>query len=178
MDIEQLKFPIGDYSKTDHPTAQQLEEWINNLEHFPTKLEQALKDVLESQLYWRYRPDGWTIRQVVHHCADSHMNCLIRFKLALTEETPVIKPYFEAKWAELPDSKTGISDSLLIIKGVHARLTTLIKSLTDQQLAMAFFHPENEQSYTLKEIIGLYSWHSMHHLAHVVNGIESKGKYN
>ena len=129
----------------------------------------------DEQLNTPYRPEGWTIRQVVHHCADSHMNALIRFKLALTEDTPTVKPYLEDRWSELPDSKsTRIDSSIKILEGVHERLSLLLKSLTQSDLEREFIHPEHGRKILVKENIGLYAWHCDHHLAHITTLKKSK----
>lgn len=123
----------------------------------------------DKELDTTYRIDGWTIRQVIHHCADSHMNSFIRFKLALTEDNLVIKPYFEERWAELIDSKQmPITSSLNIIEGIHERWVILIKNLTSIDLKKTFIHPESGKRFYLDEIIGMYAWHSNHHLAQIV----------
>jgi len=179
MDIQQLKFPIGEYVPNKNPDGALLKQWIKEIEEFPSKVEHLAKDISVAQLNWKYRPDGWTVKQVIHHCADSHMNCLIRFKLALTEETPTIKPYFEDRWAKLPDyEENDITDSLILLKILHKKLGTLLKGLTEDQLQLSFIHPEHNRKFTLAETIGMYAWHSNHHLAHIKNGIETEGKYN
>src|SRR5690606_40023431 len=120
------------------------------------------------ELAKRYRPEGWTIRQLVHHCADSHMNSFIRFKLTLTEETPTIKPYLEDLWAELPDaSHLPIDSSLDVLKGLHHRWTALLKSLTEEDLKRQFIHPETNERISLETNIGIYAWNGDHHLAHM-----------
>jgi len=121
-DLENLKYPIGKFEKPSMISQSQMEIWINAIEAFPKKLKEEINHLTESQLQRQYRPNGWSIRQVVNHCADSHMNSFIRFKLALTEETPTIKPYLENLWAELPDSKNyPIESSLKILEGLHKR---------------------------------------------------------
>lgn len=178
MDIEKLKFPIGEYTPIKDPTNKELKEWILTIEAFPVALENLLKDISIEKLNWKYRPEGWTVKQVVHHCADSHTNSLIRFKLALTEDTPTIRPYFENKWAFLADSMTDeIEDSLLILKGLHKKWVFLLRNLSKAQLNLAFVHPETGAKINLAENIGMYAWHCEHHLAHIKNGIESKGAY-
>ena len=166
-DIEQLKFPIGKFSKPDSFTKELLALFISDIESFPQKLQQEVAHLNGQQLDTPYRPEGWTIRQVVHHCADSHMNSIIRFKLALTEEQPVIKPYFEDKWAELPDYKLPIEPSLLLLEGLHFRWTILLKSFKEADLEKKFIHPEHSKEFRLNEAIGMYAWHCNHHLAHV-----------
>ena len=165
---EKLRFPIGKYTKPDVISKETLEDWINDLEQFPDRLRIAVKNLSSKQLNTPYRPGGWTGCQVVHHCADSHMNSFIRFKLALTEDKPTIKPYYEDRWANLPDAMDfPIESSLKMIEGVHQRWTYLIKNLTEEELNKVFIHPEHHKEFKLIETIGLYAWHSKHHLAHV-----------
>ncbi|WP_053990572.1 YfiT family bacillithiol transferase [Mangrovimonas sp. TPBH4] len=179
MDIEALKYPIGPYTPAANPDTTILESWIKNIENFPSQLEDLTKDVSVAQLNWKYRPNGWTVKQVIHHCTDSHINSLVRFKLALTEDMPTIKPYFEDRWAELPDDlDDDISGSMALLKGLHKKWATLLKSLTREQLAREFIHPEHENPLKLIQTIGIYSWHCQHHLAHVKNGLASNGIYN
>lgn len=163
-----LRFPIGEFEIPSVITSKQIEDWINDIAVFPQHLSESVKDLSNDQLDTAYRPNGWTIRQVVHHCADSHMNSLIRFKLALTENNPTIKPYDEAQWAELSDSKTSpIQPSLQIINGLHERWVILLKSLTEGDLTKVFTHPEHRKTFSIAETIGLYAWHGRHHLAHI-----------
>ncbi|MGK4566372.1 YfiT family bacillithiol transferase [Flavobacterium sp. 3HN19-14] len=118
------------------------------------------------------------MKQVVHHCADSHMNCLVRFKLTLTEETPTIKPYDESKWATLKDSlNDDISDSLKIIEGIHAKWVILLKSMNEKQFSRRFFHPESQKTFALDEITGFYAWHCNHHLAHIEQALSHKNQF-
>lgn len=169
-DIEKLKYPIGKFKKPENITKEHIGNWLRIIDEFPAELNNEVKGLTEKELEKQYRPNGWTIKQVVNHCADSHMNSLIRFKLALTEETPTIKPYFENLWAELPDSKDyPIGDSLKILEGLHARWTTLLKHLNENDLERALFHPETKEKIPLKTNIGIYAWHCQHHLAHVIN---------
>lgn len=168
MDIEKLKYPIGPYKKLEETTPLILNDWINTISLFPQRLKNEVIKLSDAQLDTPYRPNGWTIRQVVHHCADSHINSLIRFKLALTEENPIIKPYSENRWAELNDSTLApIEPSLKILEGVHFRWTALLQHLTTEQLKRTFIHPEHGKTFNLEEIIGVYAWHCNHHLAHI-----------
>lgn len=168
MSTEELKYPIGIYSKPQEITQELLSEYILAISTFPEKLKNEVHHLTDSQLDTPYRPGGWTIRQVVHHCADSHMNSLFRFKLALTEDNPTIKPYFEDRWAELADSKSMPVDAALkMIEGIHARWTVLLTSLSERELSRTFFHPESNKQYRLDETIGVYAWHCKHHLAHI-----------
>ena len=172
--LEQLRYPIGKFQKPAHIDQAQIEDWVKILEEFPAKLNEEVNGLTEEELEKTYRPNGWTIRQVVNHCADSHMNCFIRFKLALTEDTPVVKPYFEELWAELPDSKSyPVESSLKILIGLHERWVNLLKSLPVENLDKQFKHPETGDLISLKTILGLYAWHSEHHLAHVRNAKQS-----
>ena len=168
MSSQELKYPIGIYSKPQEITQELLSEYILAISTFPEKLKNEVHTLTDSQLDTPYRPGGWTIRQVVHHCADSHMNSLVRFKLALTEDNPTIKPYYEDRWAELADSKSMPVDAALkMIDGIHARWTVLLTSLSERELSRTFFHPESNKKYRLDETIGVYAWHCNHHLAHI-----------
>ena len=178
MDIEKLKFPIGKYTPVSNPNKAQLQQWINNIALFPSEVDNLIRDIAPEKLSWRYRPQGWMVKQVIHHCADSHMNSLIRFKLALTEDAPIIRPYYEDRWAELEDSKTdAIEESVMLLHGLHSKWTRLLKSLTTEQLEMVFIHPENGDEMKLVDNIGMYSWHCNHHLAHMKNALQSNGQY-
>jgi len=121
----------------------------------------------ESQLDTPYRPGGWTIKQVIHHIADSHMNAYSRFKMALTEDNPTIKPYDESAWAKLADASLAIDSSMAIIKAVHFKWAVILESMTDEDFQKTYFHPEKKRSQTLAEVTLMYTWHSKHHLAHV-----------
>ncbi|MEM0932649.1 MAG: YfiT family bacillithiol transferase [Bacteroidota bacterium] len=174
--LEQLKYPIGKYKVPDHITAGHLEKWIGVLEQLPQKLETMVSVLSEEQLETPYRPGGWTVRQLVHHISDSHHNSYIRFKWGLTENNPVIKPYFEKEWAKLFDTKSApIQMSLDHLKAVHAKLVYLLKGLSQEQLLRTFQHPAGNITSTLAENIGRYAWHSNHHYAHIANLIEREG---
>lgn len=167
-DIEKLKFPIGKFQKPELTDQSQLADWIKIIEEFPKQLNVEIKNLSDFEFEKQYRSNGWTIKQVVNHCADSHMNSLIRFKLALTEDTPTIKPYFENLWAELADTKDfPVESSLKILEGLHERWVKLLRSLSDQDLERQFRHPETNELISLKTNIGIYAWHCKHHLAHV-----------
>jgi len=179
MNIESLKFPIGEYKSDKNPSQELLNVWINDIELFPKRVSELINDISTESLNWKYRPKGWKIKQVIHHCADSHMNSLIRFKLSLTEDSPIIRPYYEDRWAKLIDSKDDdISDSLLLLKSLHRKWVKLIKNLDKYDLKKDFIHPEHGMKFTLAENIGIYAWHCNHHLAHIKLGLESNGKYN
>jgi hypothetical protein len=169
-DNEALRFPIGKFQKPEIIHKQQIEDWIRIIKEFPGKLENEVKHLTLDEFQKQYRPNGWTINQVVNHCADSHMNSFIRFKLALTEETPTIKPYFENLWAELPDSKDFPTESSLkILAGLHERWVQLLENLSEEDLDKQFKHPETNALISLKTNLGIYAWHCEHHLAHVKN---------
>ena len=168
--MEALKYPIGIATIPDNITPNHLIEWVAVLEHFPTRLENLVQHLTEEQQDTQYRKDGWTIRQVIHHCADSHHNSYTRFKWALTENKPLIKVYYEDRWATLFDSKSGpIHLSINALKALHAKWTYLLNGLTDTELSQVFIHPEGNEEISLKENIGIYAWHCNHHYAHIEN---------
>ncbi|MEH6308792.1 bacillithiol transferase BstA [Olivibacter sp. CPCC 100613] len=173
---DQLKFPIGTFQRPEIITKQQIDAYIHVIETFPERLAATASQLTAKQLDTPYRPGGWTIRQVIHHCADSHMNSFARFKLSLTEDSPVIKPYYEDRWAELADAKElPIEPSLFLLKGLHIRWVVLLKSLQPKDLKRTFVHPQNGRTFTLDENIGLYAWHCNHHLAHITMLKEKQG---
>jgi hypothetical protein len=168
MTLDELKYPIGRFERPTEITDALLNEWIAAIATFPVRLTNEVAHLSDEQLDTPYRPDGWTLRQVVHHCADSHMNSLMRLKLALTEDQPTIKPYFEDRWAALLDSKMmPITASLQMIEGIHARWVELLTHLTDAQKERTFLHPETGRIIRVDENIGIYAWHCNHHLAHI-----------
>ena len=177
-DLYNLRFPIGEFQKPDAISSEMITTWINDIERFPSEIEKATNDLSKEQLNWTYRPDGWNIKQVVHHCADSHMNSIIRFKLALTEDSPTIRPYYEDRWATLIDGNNdNLNDTLYLLKGLHGKLSHLLKHISEEELSREFVHPEHGKRFRIDETIGVYAWHSNHHLAHVKQAIEHKGKY-
>lgn len=178
FDLEKLKFPIGKFQRPDPISENDLKTWIATIENFPSKIKQLTQNLSVEELNWIYRPKGWSIKQVVHHCADSHMNSFIRFKLALTENVPDIKPYEEQLWAELVDGNSDdILPSLQIIEGVHARWELLLKSFGEKELKKQFFHPGNMKIVSLEENIGVYAWHCSHHLAHIEQALSHKDQF-
>ncbi|WP_066052618.1 YfiT family bacillithiol transferase [Robertmurraya korlensis] len=162
------RYPIGTFQLEGDIDRTLMNHWIEEIASLPKKLREAVTDLTDEQLDTPYREGGWTIRQVVHHIADSHMNAYIRFKLALTEDSPVIKPYEEARWAELEDSKLPVDVSLMLIESVHIRLIVLLKALNEDERKRTFVHPESGVV-SLEKNIGLYAWHGNHHLAHITN---------
>ncbi len=135
----------------------------------PAALRAAVAGLADAQLDTQYRVGGWTVRQVVHHVPDSHMQAYIRFKLALTEDEPTIKPYHEDRWAELPDSAGAIEPSLSLLESVHARWTNLMRAMTEDQWSRTYFHPEQGRALRLDAVLGMYAWHGRHHAAHVMS---------
>tara|TARA_R110002049_G_scaffold302258_1_gene494948 strand:+ start:1812 stop:2393 length:582 start_codon:yes stop_codon:yes gene_type:complete len=169
QELQQLKYPIGTFDCPNPISDGQIDSWISILEHFPNRLEQLVKDLTDSQLDTVYRPDGWTIRQVVHHISDSHLHSYARFKWALTEDKPTIKAYYEDRWADMFDSKAPIDMSLLHIKATHYKLAYLLKGLPKDYFNRSFIHPETNKEVFLNYNVGMYAWHSNHHYAHIEN---------
>ncbi len=171
-----LRYPIGKFESPTIIINEIKDEWILILVSFPSRLEELVHKLSDSQLDTQYRENGWTIRQVVHHCADSHHHSYIRFKWALTEENPTIKAYDEASWAELFDTKTSSIDiSILHLKAVHAKLVNLLRGLSDSDLERTFFHPESQEIVSLRKNIGIYAWHCNHHYEHINQLLIRKG---
>lgn len=163
---EDLRFPIGKFDSGFEVTDELRRGFIETISNLPDELFKAVKNLRDEQLDTPYRPDGWTVRQVVHHIADSHINSYIRFKLALTEEVPTIRPYYEDRWAELEDSRLPIDDSMKIIRGIHSRWSSFLSSMSDADFKRKLIHPDSGE-WTLEKFLGLYDWHSRHHLAHI-----------
>lgn len=167
MTVEDARYPIGRFSPPPEVTHQIRHQWITDIAVLPRQLEEVVRGMSEADLAARYREGGWTIRQVVHHIADSHMNAYCRFRLALTEDTPVIKPYKENAWAELSDAITcPVEVSLGLLTPLHTRWVALLKSMDDAAFERTFVHPEHGAR-TLNFNAGLYAWHGKHHLAHI-----------
>ncbi len=171
---EDLRFPIGKFDGQIEVTPEVRNEFIQTIADLPKNLEKAVKDLNDEQLDTAYRPEGWTVRQTVHHIADSHLNSYCRFKLALTEDVPTIRPYYEDRWAELTDSQMPIDVSMKIIEGLHLRWANLLNSMTDEDFKKQLNHPESG-SWTLEKMLGLYDWHSKHHTAHITKLRERNG---
>ncbi len=162
-----LSYPIGEFAPPASLTAAERREWIGQIAEAPACYRDAVKSLSEAQLDTPYRPGGWTVRQVIHHVADSHMNAYVRFRLALTEQNPTIKAYDQAKWAELPDARTApLEASLEMIDGIHRRLTALLEGMSEQDFARTFQHPERGNM-RLDLTLAMYAWHSRHHAAHI-----------
>ena len=176
--LYKLRFPIGEFKNPDLIAPELINSWIDDIEAFPEAIINLTHDLTTEQLNWTYRPEGWTITQVVHHCADSHMNSIIRFKLALTEESPTIRPYYEDRWALLIDGNDDdLKDTLILLKGLHSKLGKLLRHISKVQLSREFIHPEHGKRFRIDETIGVYAWHSNHHLAHVKQALKFKGQF-
>tara|TARA_R110000868_G_scaffold56488_7_gene174821 strand:- start:6602 stop:7147 length:546 start_codon:yes stop_codon:yes gene_type:complete len=174
-ELYQLQYPIGKFDCPNYIGAEQIENWISILEQFPNRLEDLVKRLNDEQLKTVYRPNGWTVRQVVHHLSDSHHHSYTRFKWALTEDKPIIKAYYEDRWAELEDSKKApIALSIQHLKAIHSKLVYLLKGLSQADLNKAFIHPKSNKEVALKENIGIYAWHCNHHYAHIENVLKQK----
>jgi hypothetical protein len=173
--LEELRYPIGRFQAPANIDDNQIQDWIDDIETLPADLRKLIEPLFESQLDTQYRPDGWTIRQVVHHLPESHMNSFIRFKWALTEDSPQIKTYLEERWAELGDySSVSVSVSLRLLESLHQRWVGLLRSMGPEDLRREFIHPDSGLA-NLTESIGAYAWHGRHHLAHVEQTIHREG---
>jgi uncharacterized damage-inducible protein DinB len=163
------RYPIGEFEAPDQITDELLQSWISDIAALPGQLRAAVEGLNEEQLNTPYRDGGWTVRQVVHHVADSHINSYVRFKLALTEDGPIIKPYDEGQWAELSDARQlPVEVSLSLLDSLHERWTTLLHSFGHEQFIRSFIHPESGVV-SLETATGLYSWHGRHHTAHITS---------
>ena len=166
---DSLRYPIGRPQLPTAPlTPAERTIFITQLAELPTQLTAAAKAVGGVGLEQPYRPGGWNGRQVIHHVADSHVNAYVRFRMALTEDNPTIKPYEESAWAELPDvAATPVTVSLTLLEALHTRWVNLLHHLTDEQWQRTFFHPGNQRTSTLDQTLALYAWHGQHHLGHL-----------
>lgn len=168
------RYPIGKYEPQPFSTAQK-EKWLADIRFLPEELESSIINLDAAQLQTAYREGGWTVQQLVHHVADSHMNAYTRFKLGLTENNPVIKPYDEKAWALLPDNDLPVNLSLTILHALHLRWYTAIKDMADADWERTVVHPEHGREMSLWLLLGLYAWHGKHHTAHINSLREIKG---
>ena len=176
MNAPDLRYPIGKFQRPESLSPAERVAAIDAMRQAPARMRAASQGLTDSQLDTPYRPGGWTVRQVVHHVPDSHMNAYVRCKLALTEETPTIKPYDEAKWAELDDAKSKlIEHSVLLLESLHARWIFLLERLTPEQWRRTLNHPEWERPMSIDTLIALYHWHGKHHVAHITTLRERMG---
>jgi hypothetical protein len=175
-----LQYPIGKFTwnRTGEgmlTSEAERQQWLSEIEAAPASLRAAVVGMTEAQLDTPYRPGGWTVRQVVHHLADSHLNSYVRFRLALTEDEPPIKPYDQARWAELSDARTApVEISLTLFEALHKRWVLLLRSLPPEDFARALWHPELGRV-TLEKYLAMYAWHGRHHVAHITSLRERQG---
>ena len=170
-----LRYPIGEFAYEGPTTPEQRQELLHNIEQAPGRLREAVKGLSERQLDTPYRPQGWTVRQVAHHVPDSHLNAYIRFKLALTEEEPTIKPYAEDRWARLADTQaTPVEVSLALLDSLHDRWVRLMRSFEPDDWKRTFRHPERGVV-SLEMNLAIYAWHGRHHVAHITSLRERNG---
>ena len=173
---DSLRYPIGKPEIPEKVSVEKRRQYIVDIAELPQRLEQAVEGLIDEQLNTPYRDGGWTVRQVVHHLPDSHANGYVRFRLALTEDEPTIRPYQEARWAELSDACTArIEPSLQLLTALHQRWIMLLQSLSDDDFARTFVHPQHNQTLRLDTALGHYAWHGQHHLAQITTLKERKG---
>ena len=175
--MEDLRYPIGEYIAQPF-SDQQWQAWLIDIQFLPQHLENAILNLDEAQLNTAYRDGGWTVKQVVHHVADSHMNAYIRFKLGLTEDKPTIKPYDQMAWAEMSDTKElPVNISLTLLHALHSRWLNILQRMTREELDRTVYHPEHKKEFTLWHLLGMYAWHSRHHTAHITH-LRERMKWN
>jgi len=168
-DLDDLRFPIGRFTPPATSTPGIRAAYIETLRTLPLRLREAVSGLSDTQIDTPYREGGWTVRQLVHHVADSHSVCVVRFKLALTEEWPTISPYDEAAWANLADSRTlPVEISLVLLDSLHARWVAVLEAMNEQDFHRGFNHPERGRM-NLATTLALYDWHSRHHTAHITS---------
>ncbi len=167
--MEDVRYPIGKFTAQENYTEEEIQLYIQRIEAFPSKLESAIQNLNDEQLDTPYREGGWTVRQVVHHLADSHMHAYIRTKWTLTESEPVIKAYLEKLWAESSETKASPAISISLLKALHAKWIILLRSIQPSDRKRFFIHPETKKQVTLNILMGMYAWHGEHHLAHITN---------
>ncbi|HXS37758.1 MAG TPA: putative metal-dependent hydrolase [Flavipsychrobacter sp.] len=165
---EDLQYPIGRFERPEKYTPENAKEWIASIEALPSWLDVCIENLDEAQIHTPYRPGGWTVQQVIHHIADSHMNAYIRFKLALTEDNPIVKPYDENLWAVLPDVEVvPVNVSVTLLHAMHRRWVALLKSMQPADWGKTYYHPESKQNVPLWHVGAMYAWHGRHHMEHV-----------
>jgi hypothetical protein len=173
---EDLRYPVGKYEYRGPWTEPQRGAFIQTIADTPARLREAVGGLSAAQLDTPYREGGWTVRQVAHHLPDSHMNAFTRFKLALTEEQPTIKPYDEARWAELGDVPgTPVETSITLLDALHQRWVVLLRSMQSKDWERTYVHPEHGKTFTLDNVLGLYDWHCRHHVGHITSLRQRQG---
>jgi uncharacterized damage-inducible protein DinB len=169
MIADDPRYPVGRFHREGVLDEGRRNELIAEIAALPERLREALVGIGEEELSTPYRDGGWTLRQVVHHVADSHINAYVRFRLALTEERPTIKPYLEALWAELPDTAlTPPQASVALLEALHLRWVAMLRALPEPAFRRELYHPEQERAISLDEMVALYAWHGRHHLGHIL----------
>lgn len=175
IDIEKLKYPSGKFVPMASFDEKEVKKHIHALETLPAYLAETVKGLSSEQLLYKYRPEGWNIKQIVHHVADSHLNFHIRLRLTLAEETPTVKPYDENVWAKFADANNdNLTPSLHILQGVHARAVDLLSTLTEKDYQREYFHPEYNKKFNLLWLFGLYAWHGKHHAEQIKVALQHK----
>jgi len=173
--VPDLRYPIGRFTFPDTVTLELRGRWLEEIAAAPSRLRAATQDLDGRQLDTPYRPGGWTVREVTHHVVDSHVNAYVRTKLALTEAAPTIKPYEEARWAELPDYRAPIEESLDLLALLHRRWIRVLEALAPDQFQRTWIHPEQPAPLTLDQLVALYAWHGAHHVAHITALAQREG---
>lgn len=174
MNSDTQKYPIGKFNPPAEISEKQLKEAVEILRLFPEQLRLLVHSLNEKELEKTYRPESWTIRQLVHHIADSHNHAYIRFRWALTEENPTIKAYDEKAWSEMYDNKTApIAWSITHIEAIHHKMVTIMKAMDEKQWEKTYVHDITKEQKSLKTIALMYAWHSMHHFSHIKNALLS-----
>jgi hypothetical protein len=166
--LEQLRYPIGRYQTPEMFTAELRQKWMAELQALPSWMDACIENLDEQQLHIPYREGGWTIQQVVHHLADSHMNAYIRLKLALTEDNPTVKPYDEQAWAELADVQVvPVNISVTLLHAIHRRIVALLHAMPEADWQRTYYHPDHKRNFPVWELVALYAWHGRHHMEHI-----------
>ncbi len=177
--LKALKYPIGEFKTPKKISEKEIEKGIKTIEAFPDKLKKEVEKLSNAMLDYRHRLGGWTVTQIVHHCADSHINAYSRTKLALTEDNPIIKPYDESAWANTDDSgEAPVGWSILLLEGLHKRWAMLLSGLNSEELEKTYYHPDSKRNVSLNHLILLYAWHCEHHLAHIKQAKKYKNKFS
>jgi len=161
------RYPIGEFDFTKKRKVSDVTEWMEDIRELPLKVKAELYGLSDDVLDTPYREGGWTVREVVHHLCDSHMNALIRVKLALTEDNPTIKPYDESAWTSLGDYEVSMKTTLRMLTAIHEKWSAVLRNMTKKQFKRTFHHPESGIDYTLTQATAHYAWHCNHHLAHI-----------
>jgi hypothetical protein len=175
QDLDSLRYPIGPMPSGQTYTPDELAGYVAAIDQLPHKLAALVAGWPDDRLDTTYRPGGWTVRQTIHHVADSHMNAYVRTRLALTEDRPTISPYEEGEWANLPDSALPVAISLSLLTSLHQRWVVCLKNMTEAQLQRTYYHPGNQAIYTLADVLAMYAWHGEHHYQHIARLAERNG---